>query len=247
MIKNELQEAIKGSITIWVITTVYMGASDKRAVDVLQEMGAEVKVSYDNRRKRLPPPKAWLLQRESGFSAGYVGSSNLSASVQTEGLEWNVRLSKPETSHLIEKFEASFGKLLEQRRIKIYEQKEEEQEKLCKALSQEKPSDFDIAFFDIIPYSFQKEILGAFEDIRKGKLYKPREGVYFNKATNCNILFVTFNKSEKEYSPSTMYKDYAISESLFHWQTQSNTGPSTKKGQRHIKASRKRYYSAALC
>src|SRR5699024_5552822 len=72
------------------------------------------------------------------------------------------------------------------------------------------------------------------EDIRNGKLYKPREGVYYNKRTNCNLLFITLNKSEKEYSPSTMYKDYAISETLFHWQSQSNTRPETKKGKRHI-------------
>ncbi len=95
-------------------------------------------------------------------------------------------------------------------------------------------NDFNIPLDIHCRYS-RDEILGAFEDIRKGKLYKPREGVYFNEATNCNLLFVTLNKSEKEYSPSTMYKDYAISESLFHWQSQSNTRPSTKKGQRHIK------------
>ncbi len=79
------------------------------------------------------------------------------------------------------------------------------------------------------------EILAAFGDIRNGKLYKPREGVYFNKKTKCNLAFVTLNKSEKDYSPTTMYKDYAISEILFHWQTQSRTKPSSKKGKRHIK------------
>lgn len=162
LIKKELQEAINRGVTIRVITTVYMGASDKRAIDELQEMGAEVKVSYDTRRTRLHA-KAWLFHRESGFSTGYVGSSNLSASAQTEGLEWNVRLSKPETPHLIEKFEASFESYWNSGEFKIYDQKEEEQEKLRKALSQETPSDFDIAFFDITPYSFQKEILEKLE------------------------------------------------------------------------------------
>ena len=78
------------------------------------------------------------------------------------------------------------------------------------------------------------EIMASFNDIRKGKLYLPREGVYFNKETKCNLLFVTLNKSEKDYSPSTMYLDYAISDPLFHWQTQSNTKPTTKKGIRHL-------------
>ncbi len=78
------------------------------------------------------------------------------------------------------------------------------------------------------------EIMSAFNDIRDGKLYQPREGVYFHKETKCNLLFVTLNKSEKDYSPSTMYHDYAISDTLFHWQSQSNTKPTTTKGKRHV-------------
>ena len=79
-----------------------MGASDKRAIDELQKMGAKVKVSYDTRRTRLYA-KAWLFHRNTGYSTAYVGSSNLSASAQTEGLEWNVRISNIESPHLIQK------------------------------------------------------------------------------------------------------------------------------------------------
>ena len=78
------------------------------------------------------------------------------------------------------------------------------------------------------------EIMAAFDDIRNGKLYLPREGVFYHKRTKCNLLFVTLNKSKKDYSPTTMYRDYAISDTLFHWQTQSNTKPTTKKGTRHL-------------
>ncbi len=155
LIKDELKDRIEKGVDVRVITTVYMGASDKRAIDELQEMGAKVKVSYDTRRTRLHA-KAWLFHRESGYSTGYVGSSNLSASAQTEGLEWNVRISNSENPHLIAKFEASFESYWNSEEFRIYEQKEEEQKKLSKALSQETPSDFEIAFFDITPYSFQK-------------------------------------------------------------------------------------------
>jgi len=78
------------------------------------------------------------------------------------------------------------------------------------------------------------EIMAAFNNIRNGKLFLPREGVFFHKKTKCNLLFVTLNKSEKDYSPTTMYRDYAISDTLFHWQTQSNTKPTTTKGIRHL-------------
>ena len=162
LFKEQLKERIAKGVEVRVITTVYMGASDKRAIDELQEMGAKVKVSYDTRRTRLHA-KAWLFHRESGYSTAYVGSSNLSASAQTDGLEWNVRISKSETPHLIEKFEASFESYWNSEEFRTYERGEEEQQRLSTALSQETPADFDITFFDIRPYPFQKEILEKLE------------------------------------------------------------------------------------
>ncbi|HKK46516.1 MAG TPA: DEAD/DEAH box helicase family protein, partial [Balneolaceae bacterium] len=162
LIKDELKERIQKGVEVRVITTVYMGASDKRAIDELQEMGATVKVSYDTRRTRLHA-KSWLFHRDSGYSTGYVGSSNLSASAQTEGLEWNVRISKSETPHLIEKFEASFESYWNSEEFRIYERGEEEQEKLSQALSKETPSDVNFTYFDITPYPFQIEILEKLE------------------------------------------------------------------------------------
>ena len=61
-----------------------------------------------------------------------------------------------------------------------------------------------------------------------------REGVKFIKDKKADLFFVTLNKSDKEYSPSTMYKDYSINESLFHWQSQSTTGSDSNTGQRYI-------------
>lgn len=49
-----------------------------------------------------------------------------------------------------------------------------------------------------------------------------------------DVFFVTLNKSDKEYSPTTMYNDYSISDTLFHWQSQSTTSESSKTGQRYI-------------
>jgi hypothetical protein len=48
------------------------------------------------------------------------------------------------------------------------------------------------------------------------------------------VFFVTLNKSEKDYSPSTLYDDYAIDETLFHWQSQSTTSDNSSTGQRYI-------------
>ncbi len=45
---------------------------------------------------------------------------------------------------------------------------------------------------------------------------------------------MTLKKSEKEYSPSTLYDDYAINEFLFHWQSQNSTSPESSKGLSYI-------------
>jgi hypothetical protein len=46
---------------------------------------------------------------------------------------------------------------------------------------------------------------------------------------------VTLNKSDKDFSPSTQYEDYAISEKIFHWQSQNKTAPESSVGISYIK------------
>jgi len=65
-----------------------------------------------------------------------------------------------------------------------------------------------------------------------------REGVLFLREKTLDVFFITLNKSEKHFSPSTMYNDYAISETLFHWQSQSTTSESSPTGQRYIHGSK---------
>lgn len=61
-----------------------------------------------------------------------------------------------------------------------------------------------------------------------------REGVKYLQEKKTDIFFVTLNKSEKDYSETTMYNDYSISENLFHWQSQSTTSAESPTGQRYI-------------
>jgi superfamily II DNA or RNA helicase/HKD family nuclease len=48
------------------------------------------------------------------------------------------------------------------------------------------------------------------------------------------VSLITFQKSEKEFSPSTMYQDYPISRDLLHWETQSQTSQASDTGQNLI-------------
>lgn len=61
-----------------------------------------------------------------------------------------------------------------------------------------------------------------------------REGVKWLPDKKLDLLFVTLNKADKDYSPTTMYKDYSINESMFHWQNQSATAATSPTGQRYI-------------
>ena len=66
------------------------------------------------------------------------------------------------------------------------------------------------------------------------KSYPSREGVLHVRDKNMYVFFADIDKSEDEFSPTTMYDDYAISESLFHWQSQSTTAPLSPTGQNFI-------------
>ena len=61
-----------------------------------------------------------------------------------------------------------------------------------------------------------------------------REGVKWLPDKELDVFFITLNKSDKDYSPTTMYNDYSINETLFHWQSQSTTNADGKVGQRYI-------------
>jgi hypothetical protein len=61
-----------------------------------------------------------------------------------------------------------------------------------------------------------------------------REGVLYAADANVDAFFVTLKKSEADYSPTTMYRDYPISPTLFHWESQSTTSVNSKTGRRYI-------------
>jgi superfamily II DNA or RNA helicase len=61
-----------------------------------------------------------------------------------------------------------------------------------------------------------------------------REGVLHIASEKVDAFFVTLQKTEEEYSPTTMYEDYLISHTQFHWQSQSRTSVDSPTGQRYI-------------
>lgn len=74
------------------------------------------------------------------------------------------------------------------------------------------------------------QILAAFGLSTFERKSPSREGVAENTDINTELLFINLIKSEENFSPTTMYDDYAINETLFHWQSQNSAGPETPKG-----------------
>ncbi len=71
--------------------------------------------------------------------------------------------------------------------------------------------------------------LGSFENP-----ISSREGILHVPDRKLDLFFADINKSEVDFSPTTMYEDYAISDRLFHWQSQSQTRDTSSVGIRLI-------------
>ena len=160
--KNELESFTRSGKKLKIITTSYMGATDAKAVEFLASLpNTEVKLSYNTNRERLHA-KSYLFMRNTGFHTGYIGSSNLSHSALTSGLEWNLKITSQEIPHIIEKSLSTFETYWESPDFEYFDGEVESREKLTNALQEAKGSFNNSTpsfYFDIKPHSHQQTIL----------------------------------------------------------------------------------------
>jgi hypothetical protein len=57
--------------------------------------------------------------------------------------------------------------------------------------------------------------------------------VQWIEAAHTDLLAITFDKSGRSFSPTTRYRDYAISRDLIHWESQSTTAADSPTGRRY--------------
>jgi superfamily II DNA or RNA helicase len=138
-----------------VLTTIYTGSTEARALDELVALGATVRVSYDTTATRLHA-KGWMFERHSGFSTAYIGSSNLTHSAQHDGLEWNVRISGARNPSVVEKLSAVFESYWSSPDFEEY--KHDEFESRLKAQSTPNPT-LALSPIELIPQPFQERLL----------------------------------------------------------------------------------------
>ncbi|MDC0013822.1 DUF3427 domain-containing protein, partial [Pseudomonadales bacterium] len=77
------------------------------------------------------------------------------------------------------------------------------------------------------------EILAAFGDGEGAKTPAWREGVKWIEDESADVFVFTLNKADGNFSPTTRYRDYAISRELIHWESQSGTGENSPTGLRY--------------
>ena len=164
LLESELATIKEAGVPLRVITTTYIGGTERRALDrLVREFGAEVKVQYDAARTRLHA-KAWIFHRNTGYDTAYVGSSNLTTSAMLEGVEWNVRLSNAATPALMQKFRATFDSYWNSTEFEAYDP-ERDRDRLDDALIEARggrSSDritISLSGLEVRPYPYQQEML----------------------------------------------------------------------------------------
>lgn len=166
LIEPQLRRLRTREAPLRVITTTYMGATERAALDRLaRELGAEVKVQYDAQRTRLHA-KAWMFRRHSRFDTAYVGSSNLSRAALLDGVEWNVRLSRVGTPSLLEKFHATFDTYWNDASFEHYDP-DADRDRLDDALAEASGSarhgrvTITLSGLEVRPFPYQQEMLDS--------------------------------------------------------------------------------------
>ena len=168
VLEFELADLKARGIPMRVLTTTYMGATDRKALDrLVRDFGAEVRVNYETQSTRLHA-KAWLFRRNSGFDTAYVGSSNLSRAALLDGLEWNVKLAGSHTPELLAKFEATFDSYWADAAFALYNPdtdaaRLDEALAIAGGLQDRGTITFMVSGLEVRPYPHQQEILDRLE------------------------------------------------------------------------------------
>ena len=164
LLEKPLTTVKDAGVPLRVITTTYIGGTERRALDrLVREFGADVRVQYDAARTRLHA-KAWIFRRNTGYDTAYVGSSNLTTSAMLEGVEWNVRLSNAATPALMQKFRATFDSYWNSDDFEPYDP-DRDGDRLDQALAQARGGKrgdrvtISLSGLEVRPFPYQQEML----------------------------------------------------------------------------------------
>ena len=119
MLLEELDNALKRGAKIRILTGNYLGITQPSALYLLKKkLGSRVDMRFYNEKDRSFHPKSYIFHY-GGCSDIYIGSSNISRSALTSGIEWNYRFSSVSDPKNYEKFYQAFEELFKHHSIII--------------------------------------------------------------------------------------------------------------------------------
>ena len=111
MLLNDMKRALDRGVKIRILTGNYLGITQPSALYLIKsELGNRVDLRLYNETSRSFHPKSYIFHYESSNEI-YIGSSNISKSALTSGIEWNYRFSDTLDKKNYELFYATFEDL----------------------------------------------------------------------------------------------------------------------------------------
>lgn len=94
LLEKDLKEVKKKNIPIRILTGNYLNITQPSALYLLKDiLGDKVDLRFYKEKNRSFHPKSYIFENENGGEI-FIGSSNISKSALTTGIEWNYRIDK---------------------------------------------------------------------------------------------------------------------------------------------------------
>lgn len=119
LILKDLREALDRGVQIRILTGNYLGITQPSALYLIKrELGDRIDLRFYNEKNRSFHPKAYIFHYQNHGEI-YIGSSNISKSALTSGIEWNYRFSSLSDNRNFSLFYETFLDLFEKHSIVI--------------------------------------------------------------------------------------------------------------------------------
>ena len=119
MLLEELDNALKRGARIRILTGNYLGITQPSALYLIKrKLGERVDLRFYNEKARSFHPKSYIFHYAE-HSELYIGSSNISRSALTSGIEWNYRFTSTVDQKNYAKFYRTFEDLFENHSVII--------------------------------------------------------------------------------------------------------------------------------
>ena len=119
MILKDLKEALNRGVQVRILTGNYLGITQPSALCLIKkELGNRVDLRFYNEKERSFHPKSYIFHYENTGEI-YIGSSNISRSALTSGIEWNYRFNSLNDKKNFTLFYDTFVDLFENHSIVI--------------------------------------------------------------------------------------------------------------------------------